>query len=84
MAAEDGKQRLTDVAKAESIKLCLAKVGYERIKEMVDPEIALNRSRELRQKHGRSAKWIERRMLGQETLNKLTDYGEQKRNIDGS
>jgi hypothetical protein len=89
LTAEDGKQRLTDVAdaetllrlvqsvpspKAEPIKLWLAKVGYERIKEMADPEIALNRSRELWQQHGRSEKWIEQRMLGQETRNKLTDY----------
>jgi hypothetical protein len=89
LSAEDGKQRLTDVAdaetllrlvqsvpspKAEPIKLWLAKVGYERMKEMADPEIALNRSRELWQKHGRSEKWIEQRMLGQETRNKLTDY----------
>ncbi len=89
MTAEDGKQRLTDVAdaetllrlvqsvpspKAEPIKLWLAKVGYERIKEMADPEIALNRSRELWKKHGRPDKWIEQRMLGQETRNKLTDY----------
>ncbi|MFR4118270.1 MAG: BRO family protein [Bilophila wadsworthia] len=89
LTAEDGKKRLTDVAsaetllrlvqsvpspKAEPIKLWLAKVGYERIQEMADPEIALNRSRELWQQHGRSQKWIEQRMLGQETRNKLTDY----------
>lgn len=41
---------------------------------MADPEIALNRSRELWQRHGRSEKWIEQRMLGQETRNRLTDY----------
>lgn len=89
LRAEDGKQRLTDVAdaetllrlvqsvpspKAEPIKLWLAKVGYDRIKEMADPEIALNRSRELWEQHGRSKKWIEQRMRGQETRNKLTDY----------
>lgn len=89
MKAADGKMRLTDAAsaetlfrlvqsvpspKAEPIKLWLAKVGYERIQEIADPEIALNRSRELWQKHGRSKKWIEQRMLGQETRNKLTDY----------
>ena len=89
LTAQDGKQRLTDVAtaetllrlvqsvpspKAEPIKLWLAKVGYERIQEMADPEIALNRSRSLWQQHGRSKKWIEQRMLGQETRNKLTDY----------
>ena len=89
LTAEDGKKYLTDVAdsetllrlvqsvpspKAEPVKLWLAKVGHERLKEMADPEIALNRSRELWQKHGRSKKWIEQRMLGQETRNKLTDY----------
>ena len=89
LTAEDGKQRLTDVAsaetllrlvqsvpspKAEPIKVWLAKVGYERIREMADPEIALNRSRQLWRQHGRSKKWIEQRMLGQETRNKLTDY----------
>ena len=89
LTAEDGKKRLTDVAdaetllrivqsvpspKAEPIKLWLAQVGYERIREMADPEIALNRSRELWQKHGRPKKWIEQRMLGQETRNKLIDY----------
>ena len=89
LTAQDGKKYKTDVAdaetllrlvqsvpspKAEPIKLWLAKVGYERIQEMADPEIALNRSRELWQQHGRSQKWIEQRMLGQETRNKLTDY----------
>ena len=89
MLANDGKMRETDVAdtetvlriiqsvpssKAEPIKLWLAKVGQERIEEMVNPEIALNRSREYWQKHGRSEKWIQQRMMGQETRNKLTDY----------
>lgn len=89
LPAEDGKKRLTDVAdaetllrlvqsvpspKAEPIKLWLAKVGYERIQEMADPELALNRSRDYWRQHGRSEKWIEQRMLGQETRNKLTDY----------
>ena len=60
--------------KAEPIKLWLAKVGYERIQEMTDPELALNRSREYWRQHGRSEKWIEQRMLGQQTRNKLTDY----------
>lgn len=89
MLARDRKMRLTDAAdvetilrliqaipskKAESIKLWLAKVGYERMQEMNDPERALNRSREYWQKHGRSEKWIQQRMMGQETRNKLTDY----------
>lgn len=89
MPAADGKQRLTDVAtaetllrlvqsvpspKAEPIKLWLAKVGYERMQEMADPALSLNRARQTWQQHGRSDKWIAQRMTGQETRNKLTDY----------
>jgi hypothetical protein len=89
MAADDGKMRFTDVAtaetllrlvqsvpspKAEPIKLWLAKVGYERMQEMADPARSLARARETWQQQGRSAKWIEQRMTGQETRNKLTDY----------
>jgi hypothetical protein len=89
MTAEDGKQRLTDAAtaetllrlvqsvpspRAEPIKLWLAKVGYERMQEMADPGLSLDRARETWQKHGRSEKWIQQRMTGQETRNKLTDY----------
>ncbi|MDP4011839.1 MAG: BRO family protein [Candidatus Roizmanbacteria bacterium] len=89
MMASDGKLYKTDSAnvetilrliqsvpsrKAEPIKLWLAKVGYERMQEMSDPEKALNRSREYWQKQGRSQKWIQQRMMGQETRNKLTDY----------
>lgn len=89
VTATDGRQRLTDMAtaetllrlvqsvpspKAEPIKLWLAKVGHERMQEMADPTLALNRARELWQKHGRSEKWIQQRMTGQETRNKLTDY----------
>lgn len=89
LPAADGKNYLTDVAtaqtllrlvqsvpspKAEPIKLWLAKVGYERMQEMADPAISLNRARETWQKHGRSERWIQQRMTGQETRNKLTDY----------
>lgn len=89
MIAQDGKMRVTDAAevetilrlvqsvpskKAEPIKLWLAKVGYERLDEMNNPEKALNRSREYWKKYGRSEKWIQQRMLSQETRNKLTDY----------
>jgi DNA-damage-inducible protein D len=89
LQSADGKFYKTDVAdvetilrliqsvpskKAESIKLWLAKVGYERMQEMADPEIALNRSRDYWQKQGRDQKWIQQRMMGQETRNKLTDY----------
>ena len=89
LIAQDGKMRFTDAAdvetilrlvqsvpskKAEPIKLWLAKVGYERLEEINNPEIALNRSREYWKKKGRSDKWIQQRMLGQDTRNKLTDY----------
>jgi len=60
--------------KAEPIKLWLARVGYERIEEISDPEKALNRSRDYWQKMGRSKEWIQQRMMGQEIRNKLTDY----------
>lgn len=60
--------------KAEPIKQWLAKVGQERVQEMADPSKAINRARETYQKLGRSEKWIQQRMTGQETRNKLTDY----------
>ena len=89
LPAADGKYYLTDVAdpetllrivqsvpspKAEPIKLWLAKVGYERIQDMSDPARSLDRAREYWRQHGRSEKWIQQRMMGQETRNKLTDY----------
>jgi hypothetical protein len=89
LPAADGKQYLTDVAtaetllrlvqsvpspKAEPIKLWLAKVGYERMQEMADPALSLERARGTWKKHGRSEKWIQQRMTGQETRHKLTDY----------
>ena len=60
--------------KAEPFKQWLAKTGYERMKEIADPEQSLDRARENWQKLGRSEKWIQQRMTGQETRNKLTDY----------
>ncbi|MCL2484726.1 MAG: hypothetical protein FWF00_03205 [Endomicrobia bacterium] len=89
LRSSDGKFYATDVAdpeqlfrlvqsipspKVEPFKLWLAKVGYERIQEIADPEKSVNRARENWQKHGRSQKWIQQRMMGQETRNKLTDY----------
>ncbi len=89
LRSADGKLYKTDVAdvetllrliqsvpspKAEPIKLWLAKIGYERIQELSDPEKALNRSRLYWQRMGRSDKWIQQRMMGQEIRNKLTDY----------
>lgn len=89
MKAADGKFYKTDALdvegclrlvqsvpspKAEPVKLWLARVGYERMKEMSDPSTAIDRARETYQKLGRSEKWIQQRMMGQETRNKLTDY----------
>lgn len=89
LTAPDGKKRETDCAdvetllriiqsvpskKAEPVKQWLARVGYERMKELADPSTALDRARDIWQKQGRSEKWIQQRMSGQETRNKLTDY----------
>lgn len=89
MAAADGKKYATDVAdteqllrliqsvpspKAEPFKQWLARVGYERMQEIADPEQSLDRAREHWKQLGRSEKWIQQRMSGQDTRNKLTDY----------
>lgn len=89
MLATDGKMRTTDITdtetllriiqsipspKAEPFKQWLAKVGYERMQEINDPSQSIDRARENWQKMGRSEKWIQQRMTGQETRNKLTDY----------
>ena len=89
MQSSDGKKYLTDCAdtqsllriiqsipspKAEPFKQWLAKVGYERIQEIQDPSQGLDRARENWKRLGRSEKWIQQRMTGQETRNKLTDY----------
>lgn len=60
--------------KAEPFKQWLAKVGYERSQDMGDPARSVDRAREYWLQHGRSEKWIQHRMMGQETRNKLTDY----------
>ena len=60
--------------KAEPFKHWLAKVGYERMQEINDPAQSIDRARENWQKLGYSEKWIQQRMTGQETRNKLTDY----------
>ncbi|PIT93706.1 hypothetical protein COU00_02950 [Candidatus Falkowbacteria bacterium CG10_big_fil_rev_8_21_14_0_10_43_11] len=89
LEAKDGKKYLTDVAdvetilrlaqsvpskKAEPIKLWLAKVGYERMQETINPELAVNRARKNWKNMGAPEKWVEQRMRGQEIRNKLTDY----------
>lgn len=89
LESEDGKFYKTDVGnvedifrliqsipspKAEPFKQWLAKVGYERLQEIQDPALSMDRARGNWQKMGRSDKWIQQRMTGQETRNKLTDY----------
>lgn len=89
MPAADGKQYFTAAAtaetmlrivqsvpspKAEPIKQWLARIGYERMKETANPSLSIDRARENWQKLGHSEKWIQQRMMGQETRNKLTDY----------
>lgn len=89
LESSDGKKYATDCTdtknllriiqsipspKAEPFKIWLAKTGYERMQEIADPEQSLDRARENWQKLGRSEKWIQQRMTGQETRNKLTDY----------
>ena len=94
LKAPDGKMRETDCAgveallriiqsipspRAEPFKRWLAKVGYERVQEIADPAQALDRARENWKKLGRSEKWIQQRMMSQETRNKLTDYWKDHR-----
>jgi hypothetical protein len=59
--------------KAEPFKRWLAKVGYERIKEIEDPELATKRTRFLYKAKGYSDSWIEKRMRGIEVRETLTD-----------
>ena len=88
MTAADGKQRLTDVAdteqllrliqsipspKAEPFKLWLARVGYERLEEIENPELAARRMREIYQQKGYSEEWIEKRLRGIAVRDELTD-----------
>lgn len=88
MLAPDGKLRFTDCAntetlfrliqsipspKAEPFKLWLAKVGYERVKEIENPELATKRTRALYKAKGYSDSWIEKRMRGIEVRETLTD-----------
>lgn len=88
MEASDGKIRITDCAnaeilfrliqsipspKAEPFKRWLAKVGYERIQEIEDPELAQKRARALYKAKGYPDTWIERRMRGIAIREELTD-----------
>lgn len=95
MTASDGKQRLTDVAdteqllrliqsipspKAEPFKRWLARVGYERLEEIENPELAAKRMRELYKAKGYSDEWIEKRVRGIAIRDELTNEW-QKRGV---
>jgi hypothetical protein len=88
LTSNDGKLRQTDVAdteqvlriiqsipskKAEPFKLWLAKVGNERIDEISDPELAINRALETYKKKGYSDSWINQRLKSIEIRKDLTD-----------
>lgn len=88
LLAPDGKKRETDCAnteeifrivqsipspKAEPFKRWLAKVGYERIQEIEDPELAAKRMREIYRSKGYSDEWIEKRMRGIAVRDELTE-----------
>ena len=68
--------------KAEPFKKWLAKVGYERIQEIEDPELATKRTRALYKAKGYSDNWIEKRMLGIQVREQLTSEW-KNRNVGG-
>lgn len=93
MKAEDGKMRLTDVAntkevlrlvqsipspKAEPFKMWLAQVGSERIDEISDPEIAIDRALETYLRKGYSKEWIDQRLKTIEVRKELTNEWENR------
>lgn len=93
LAAEDGKMRMTDVAtseqlfrliqsipspKAEPFKIWLAQVGRERIDEIEDPELGIDRLLETYLKKGYSKEWINQRLKSIEIRKELTDEWEDR------
>ncbi|MDO8638047.1 MAG: Bro-N domain-containing protein [Candidatus Daviesbacteria bacterium] len=97
LESADGKKYLTDCAntegifriiqsipsqKAEPFKRWLARVGYERVQEIEDPELATKRTRALYKAKGYSEAWIEKRMRGIEIRETLTDEW-KKREVGG-
>lgn len=93
MPAEDGKMRETDCAstegmfriiqsipspKAEPLKRWLAKVGYERVQEIEDPELATKRTKLLYKLKGYPDDWIEKRMRGIAVREELTDEWQKR------
>jgi len=69
--------------KAEPFKLWLAKVGYDRVKEIENPELGMERTRELYQMKGYLADWIEIRMRGKEIRDSLTDEWKKRQVKEG-
>ena len=93
MKATDGKMRLTDVAdteqllrliqsipspKAEPFKVWLAQVGYERIEETEDPELAFDRAMRTYLAKGYSREWINQRLKSIEVRKELTDEWQER------
>ena len=96
MEASDGKMRITDCSstegvlriiqsvpspKAEPFKRWLAKVGYERIEEIENPELAQRRMKEIYEKKGCPKDWIDKRLRGIAIRQNLTDEW-KKRGIE--
>lgn len=88
LEAPDGKMRVTDCAntegifriiqsipspKAEPFKRWLAKVGYERVQEIENPELAMDRMKAIYEKKGYSKDWIDKRARGIAVRHSLTD-----------
>ena len=93
MIAPDGKMRMTDVAdtevmlrliqsvpspNAEPFKLWLARVGYERLEETADPELAIDRALKTYLQTGYSREWVNQRLKSIEIRKALTDEWEKR------
>jgi hypothetical protein len=93
MIAPDGKMRITDAAdtetmlrliqsvpspNAEPFKLWLARVGYERLEETADPELAINRALKTYLQKGYTPQWVNQRLKSIEIRKALTDEWENR------
>ena len=93
LMAEDGKLRLTDCAttknmfrivqsipspKAEPFKQWMAQVGYDRVQEIQNPELAQKRMKELYKAKGYSEDWVEKRVRGIAIRDELTDEWDKR------
>jgi len=93
MITKDGKKRLTDAAdletvfriiqsipspKAEPLKIWLAHIAIERINEIQDPELAVNRAKEIYERKGYPKSWIDKRLRGINVRNTLTDEWKER------